>query len=121
MYCYAKSQGKGVLGLTVLQDKMLELVLEGLLTVGNLIPMMNNQGGIIPGKVLEVKEDVVVMDFNHQMAGKELHFVGEILTVREATQEELTDGLHGEFKQQGGCSGCSGCGDGGSDCSCGGC
>ena len=94
---------------------------EGLLTVGNLIPMMNNQGGIIPGKVLEVKEDVVVMDFNHQMAGKELHFVGEILTVREATQEELTDGLHGEFKQQGGCSGCSGCGDGGSDCSCGGC
>lgn len=94
---------------------------EGLLTVGNLIPMMNNQGGIIPGKVLEVKEDVVVMDFNHQMAGKELHFVGEILTVREATQEELTDGLNGEFKQQGGCSGCSGCGDGGSDCSCGGC
>lgn len=28
MYYYAKSQGKGVLGLTVLQDKMLELVLE---------------------------------------------------------------------------------------------
>ena len=42
-------------------------------------------------------------------------------TQSEATQEELTDGLHGEFKQQGGCSGCSGCGDGGSDCSCGGC
>lgn len=92
---------------------------EGLLTVGNLVPMMNQQGGIIPGKVHEVKEDVVLMDFNHQMAGKTLNFEGSILTVREATEEELRDGLHGEFKESSCGCGCSGCGEG--DCGDGSC
>jgi FKBP-type peptidyl-prolyl cis-trans isomerase SlyD len=36
------------------------------------------------------------MDFNPAMAGKTLNFEGEILTVRDATDEELTNGLHGE-------------------------
>ncbi len=94
---------------------------EGLLTVGNVIPMMNQYGGVIPGKVLEVGEENIKMDFNHQMAGKVLNFEGKILTVREATETELKEGLHGEFKQaQGGeCScgsDCSSCGGG-----CGGC
>lgn len=91
---------------------------EGLLTVGNVLPMMNNQGGVMPGKIVEVKDDTVIMDFNHAMAGKELHFEGKILTVREATEEELRDGLHGEFKSScgGGCSCDGGCSCG--DCGC---
>ena len=97
---------------------------EDLLVVGNTIPMMNSV-------VLEVTEDVVKMDLNHQMAGKTLHFKGEVLTVREATEKELTEGLHGEYVHtcgcgggchghEGGCGGdCGGhCGDG--DCGCGG-
>lgn len=85
---------------------------DGLLVVGNVINMMNQAGGIIPGKVVEVAEESVKMDFNHQMAGKDLHFTGEIINVREATDEELTNGLHGERAAQG-CSGnCSGCGGG---------
>ncbi len=86
---------------------------EDLLVVGNTIPMMNNMGGVIPGKVKEVKPDTVIMDFNHQMAGKELCFSGKILSVREASEKELTEGLHGEKKAhscgEGGCSSCSGC------------
>lgn len=96
-------------------------VQEGLLTIGNVIPMMNNQGGVIPGTVAEVKADSVMMDFNSPMAGKTLNFTGKILAIREATEKELTEGLHGEFKQDscgGGCSSCGGCGDG---CECGGC
>ena len=97
---------------------------EDLLVPGNTIPMMNSMGGVIPGVVLEVSEDSVKMDLNHQMAGKTLHFTGEILTVREATEKELTEGLHGEYVHTcGGCHGqggeCGGCGDHGDGCGCG--
>lgn len=95
-------------------------VREDLLVPGNTIPMMNGMGGIIPGLVIEVTEDFVKMDLNHRMAGKTLHFTGEILTVREATEKELTEGLHGEFVHSCGCGGChgheGGCGDCGGGC-----
>ncbi len=96
-------------------------VREDLLVPGNTIPMLNSMGGVIPGVVLEVTADSVKMDLNHQMAGKTLHFTGEILTVREATEKELTEGLHGEFVHSCGCGGChgheGGCGDCGGGCS----
>ena len=89
---------------------------EDLLIPGNVIPMLNSMGAVIPGKVLEVTEESVKMDLNHQMAGKTLHFKGEVLTVREATEKELTEGLHGEFVHSCGCGGCHG-----HDGNCGGC
>ncbi|MBQ9722466.1 MAG: peptidylprolyl isomerase [Bacteroidales bacterium] len=95
-------------------------VREDLLVPGNTIPMLNSMGGVIPGVVLEVSEDSVKMDLNHQMAGKTLHFTGEVLTVREATEKELTEGLHGEFVHSCGCGGCHG-GDCGSGCEGGNC
>ena len=95
-------------------------VREDLLVPGNTIPMLNGMGGVIPGVVLEVSEDSVKMDLNHQMAGKTLHFTGEILTVREATEKELTEGLHGEYVHSCGCGGCHG-GDCGSGCEGGSC
>ena len=88
---------------------------EALLVPGNTIPMMNSMGGVIPGVVIEVSEDSVKMDLNHQMAGKTLHFTGEVLSVREATEKELTEGLHGEFVHTCGCGGCHG-GDCGGGC-----
>ena len=99
---------------------------EDLLVPGNTIPMMNSMGGVIPGVVLEVTEDSVKMDLNHRMAGKTLHFTGEVISVREATEKELTEGLHGEYVHSCGCGGChgndGGCGDcGGGDCSDGNC
>lgn len=81
---------------------------EDLLVPGNTIPMMNSMGGVIPGTVLEVSESSVKMDLNHQMAGKTLHFTGEIISVREATEKELAEGLHGEYVQSCGCGGCHG-------------
>ena len=93
-------------------------VREDLLVPGNTIPMMNSMGGVIPGVVLEVSADSVKMDLNHQMAGKTLHFTGEIVSVREATEKELTEGLHGEYVHSCGCGGggCHGGGCHGGDC-----
>jgi len=39
--------------------------------------------------VREVKEDTVIADFNHPLAGERLHFDIKIIKVREATEKEL--------------------------------
>lgn len=87
-------------------------VREDILFVGNMIPMMNEMGQVMRGKVVEIRPDAVVMDFNHPMAGKTLNFSVEVADVREATEKELAEGLHGEFAGHG-CGGgcCGGCGD----------
>ena len=37
------------------------------------------------------------MDFNHPLAGKDLHFQGSVNQVREASAEEIAHGhVHGE-------------------------
>ena len=68
-----------------------------LLVIGRTIPMLNQAGQVVQGTVAAVKEDAVSMDFNHPMAGKTLNFSGKVVSVREATQKELTEGLHGEY------------------------
>ena len=86
---------------------------EGLLTLGNVLPMQDSDGNRLQGTIEEIKEDVVVMDFNHPLAGAGLHFQGEVVEVREVTPQELMDGLYGENASSncdsGSCSGCSGC------------
>lgn len=65
---------------------------ESLLIEGNVIPMQDNEGNHLNGKVVSVDTDSVQMDFNHPMAGKQLYFTGDILEIREATEEELNHG-----------------------------
>ena len=67
---------------------------DGLLAEGNVIPMQNNEGQKFNGVIVEVKEETVVMDFNHPLAGDNLYFTGSIIEVREATKEEIE---HGHF------------------------
>lgn len=76
---------------------------------GKTFQMINSDGDRFNGSVLEVRENTVIMDFNHPLAGEELHFVGEVLLVRDATEEELNP------KPSCGC--CSGCGSNNGSCS----
>ena len=59
--------------------------------------MLNQAGQVVQGTVVAVNDVVVTMDFNHPMAGKTLHFTGTVESVREATDKELREGLHGEY------------------------
>jgi FKBP-type peptidyl-prolyl cis-trans isomerase SlyD len=46
--------------------------------------------------VTQVNGDMVTLDGNHPLAGKNLHFEVEIAAVRAATEEELAHGhVHG--------------------------
>jgi FKBP-type peptidyl-prolyl cis-trans isomerase 2 len=39
-------------------------------------------GQKVPVRIVEVKKDVVVMNFNHPLAGKTLHFDVEVLEIK---------------------------------------
>jgi FKBP-type peptidyl-prolyl cis-trans isomerase SlyD len=62
------------------------------LSIGSPLQMMDQSGRSYRGIVLEPKIDSIIVDFNHPMAGRTLHFSGEVLAVREATTSELEHG-----------------------------
>lgn len=63
---------------------------------GNEVPMYDKEGNELIGKVLEVGLEHVTMDFNHPLAGYDLHFTGTIKSIREASKDELMHGhAHG--------------------------
>jgi FKBP-type peptidyl-prolyl cis-trans isomerase SlyD len=67
-----------------------------LLQIGNVVPMRNDQGHLLHGKVVSIGANEVMMDFNHPMAGKDLFFSGTVLSVREASPTEIEHGhVHG--------------------------
>lgn len=74
---------------------------------GAFVPMMTSEGMRIEGVVMEITDDTVTIDFNHQLAGETIKYSGKIVNVREATDEEKNPPRH----QCGGCGGgdCGGC------------
>ncbi|MGM9837459.1 MAG: peptidylprolyl isomerase [Paludibacteraceae bacterium] len=96
--------------------------------VGNIIPMTTVDGQIVNAQVVKVAPTKVTIDLNHPLAGEDLHFVGEVLEVRDVTEGELKAIHHHHCGGgcgggcNGGCNGdcdgdCDGeCEDGCSDC-----
>jgi FKBP-type peptidyl-prolyl cis-trans isomerase SlyD len=83
---------------------------------GQTLPMMDASGNRMMGSVLEIKPEVVVMDFNHPLAGETLHFDGEVIDVHAPSAEEIAALSHGE-----GCDcGCDGCDSADEEDGCGG-
>lgn len=69
---------------------------EGILQVGNMIPMQDQMGNPLHGRVVSFNDEVVTMDFNHPLADQSLNFTGTIVEVRDASAEELDHGhVHG--------------------------
>lgn len=59
------------------------------LKVGSALQAQMDDGQTINMVVTEVSDENVTLDSNHPLAGQTLHFTGEVVEVREATQEEL--------------------------------
>ena len=79
---------------------------------GNVIPLVNADGNRFQGLILEVTDSKVKVDLNHPLAGKDLHFRGEVVTSRPATVAEI-QAMAQMLSGEGGCGcGCDDCGGG---------
>ena len=93
------ADGYGEIDATAHVDLPIDMFAEAggdLPNVGDVIPLQDNQGNQFRAGVTGVSETQISVDLNHPMAGKNLIFAGKILTVREATADELNHGhAHG--------------------------
>lgn len=63
---------------------------------GDILSATDPDGDEVDFLVKEVREDSVLVDFNHVLAGKTLHFEVTVREVRAATPEEMEHGhVHG--------------------------
>lgn len=90
---------------------------------GSVLDMMTNTGDIVSGVVRKINPEFVEMDFNHPFAGKTVDFEGEIVEVRDATDEELHPKhscgcgcSHHDGNDECGCGESCGCGECGGGC-----
>lgn len=74
-----------------------------MLKAGNHVPMLDQSGNRLNGLVVQVDTEFVTMDFNHPLAGDDLHFTGKVIEIREATADELE---HGHVHNPGSCENC---------------
>lgn len=72
---------------------------------GKVVTLQSEDGRQFNGIILEIKKDTVTVDLNHPHAGHDLHFVGTVVTHREASNQEISDMIN---MIGGGCSGCNG-------------
>ena len=64
--------------------------------VGMQFEAQTGQGGSVPVTVTAVTDEIVTVDGNHPLAGKNLNFDVSIEDVRDATEEEIAHGhVHG--------------------------
>lgn len=92
--------------------------------VGAIVPMNTSDGQVINAQIAEITDTEVTIDLNHPLAGEDLHFVGKIIDLRDATPAELDAIRHPHCG--GGCKGkcgskggnCKDCKDGCGNCSC---
>jgi FKBP-type peptidyl-prolyl cis-trans isomerase SlyD len=69
---------------------------DGLLEVGRLLPLTDQEGNQFQGMVAAVADTTVKIDFNHPMAGVDLYFSGKVESIRDADATELEHGhVHG--------------------------
>jgi FKBP-type peptidyl-prolyl cis-trans isomerase SlyD len=54
--------------------------------------LIETEDGHMPLWIIEVRDDVVLVDGNHPLAGVTLHFSVEVVEMREASEEEVAHG-----------------------------
>ena len=62
------------------------------IVAGDLIQIQNYNGQIMAVQAVKVSDVEITLDANHQLAGKTLAFDVEVVSIREATPDELVNG-----------------------------
>ncbi len=93
----APEQGYGERNEAMLQEVPREMFESGAdIQVGSQFHAQGPNGETLVVAVVEVKDDKVVVDGNHPLAGVPLNFDVEVVDVRDATAEEIEHGhVHG--------------------------
>jgi FKBP-type peptidyl-prolyl cis-trans isomerase SlyD len=60
--------------------------------LGTELQVRNPEGDVLEARIDKIEEDNVRLDFNHPLAGKELHFDVKVIALRQATEEEISHG-----------------------------
>ena len=60
-------------------------------------------GSLVQFKVLEIKDDTILVDFNKPTAGISALMEGEVLAVRRPTDEEISKAEENQRKREIGC------------------
>lgn len=60
--------------------------------VNNVLPLQDQNGNVVPAKVLSINAETITVDVNHPLADQDLHFTGTVIEVRMATKEEVDHG-----------------------------
>lgn len=81
----APEQAYGEINPQAIQEVPIDQIPPDARKVGVQLQGKDGQGRVVLPKVTEVKEQVVVLDFNHPLAGKTLYFDVKILDVQTAT------------------------------------
>ena len=86
---YGESESNAIIPMPIEIFKRDGVIDMEILKVGNIVPMRDNEGNTLNGRIAAFDDQTVTMDFNHPLAGHALHFQGEIVEVREASPEEV--------------------------------
>ncbi len=81
----APKEGYGEINPQAFQEVPIDQIPPDARKVGVQLQGKDGQGRVVHPTVTEIKEEVVVLDFNHPLAGKTLYFDIKILDVKTAT------------------------------------
>ena len=79
-------EGYGPVDSNAFMEADKKLIPSDALKVDSLLQGQDNNGRTFTARVSEIKEQTVVLDLNHPLAGKTLHFDVKVLNIGEATQ-----------------------------------
>lgn len=66
---------------------------DGEIEIGTEIDMIDEDDNFYVAIVVGFEDDDVLLDMNHPLAGKDVRYAGKIVSVRDASEEELEDGM----------------------------
>ena len=78
------ADGYGEKDPNAVQEVQKKLIPPDALVVGTRLQGKTPDGHMVYPRVAEIKDDTVVLDFNHPLAGKTLHFDVKVLDIRQA-------------------------------------